>query len=359
MQRRHSRPILALAALLLATPLVAQSPSFSVDFQSFLVPGTRLPDDILVAPFAAVIIPGGAFGLLPSGMTGLVEIDALAQGNDTPLRVSSTGSWLTPANFVFSVDEFATGIPGAVPDVFSEGVVGNMEAAADLYTSRPPVWAACATLAGGNTGTFDGDGVVPFGGPPLGLFEPNPPTFGAVPDRGDNLDAVDWLAVGPPLFFSLDAAYFDPFEAPFANSGTAAANGFSGADVLLTFGGFPFIYAPFPALGLFPTDDVDALMLWDNGDFVFQPPMNPFDWQFAGTDMLLFSLRRASPTIGTPDSLCGLPIEEGDILMPPIGGVGAPAIFIRAETLGLTTVRSGAFTFTGLGDDLDAVTTRR
>jgi len=359
MQRRRYRPILALAALLLATPLVAQSPSFSVDFQSFSVPGVRLPDEILVAPFAAVIIPSGAFGLVPTPITGLIEIDALAQGNDTPLRINSSGSWTTPANFVLSVDEFATGIPGAVPDVFSEGAVGNMEAAADLYLSRPPVWAACTVLAGGNTGIFDGNGIAPFGGPPLGLFEPNFPTFGAVPDRGDNLDAADWLAVAPPLFFSLDEPYPDPFEAPFANSGTAPANGFSGADILLSFGGFPVVYAPPVALGLLPTDDVDALILWDNGDFVFQPPMKPFDWQFAGTDMLLFSLRRASPTIGMPDSLCGLPIEEGDILMPPIGGAGPPAIFIPAETLGLATLRSGVFTFTGLGDDLDAATTRR
>jgi len=50
--------------------------------------------------------------------------------------------------------------------------------------------------------------------------------------------------------------------------------------------------------------------------------------------MLLVSLRRASPTVGMPDSLCGLPIEEGDILMPPIGGAGPPAIFIRAENEG-------------------------
>lgn len=359
MQRRHYRPIIALVALLLATPLVAQNPSFSVDFQSRSVPGVRLPDEVLVAPAAAVIIPSGAFGLAPSPMTWLIEIDALAQGNDIPLRVNTTGTWLTPADFVFSVDEFATGIPGGAPDVSSEGVVGNMEASADLYTSRPPVWSACTVLAAGNFGTFDGNGIFPFGGPPLGLIEPNFPTFNAVPDRGDTLDAVDWLAVGFPLFFSLDAAYPDPFEAPFANSGTAPANGFSGADILLSFGGFPFIYAPFPALGLLPDDDVDALILWDNGDFLFQAPMMPFDWQFAGTDMLLFSLRRASPTIGMPDSLCGLPIEEGDILMPPIGGAGPPAIFIPAETLGLATVRSGVPTFTGLGDDLDAATTRR
>ncbi len=66
--------------------------------------------------------------------------------------------------------------------------------------------------------------------------------------------------------------------------------------------------------------------------------------------MLLFSVRRGSALIGQPDSLMGLPIEEGDILMPPVeGGNGNPAIFIAAEALGLSTSRSG-----GNGDELNA-----
>jgi hypothetical protein len=50
----------------------------------------------------------------------------------------------------------------------------------------------------------------------------------------------------------------------------------------------------------------------------------------------------------------GLPIEEGDVLMPPVaGGNGNPAIFIAAEALGLSTGRSG-----GNADDLNAADSR-
>ena len=87
-------------------------------------------------------------------------------------------------------------------------------------------------------------------------------------------------------------------------------------------------------------DDLDALVLHDaghDGDYT------------AGADMLFFSVRRGSAIIGTPDSIWGAPIEEGDILVPP-GTFGlAPGIFIPAEVLGLATVRSGAGTVWGGG----------
>ena len=59
---------------------------------------------------------------------------------------------------------------------------------------------------------------------------------------GDNLDALDLDTVLPffagPIFISLDSAFPDLFEpTPPANCGTAAASGFSGADVLVTFPG--------------------------------------------------------------------------------------------------------------------------
>ena len=113
-------------------------------------------------------------------------------------------------------------------------------------------------------------------------------------------------------------------------------------------------------------DDVDALVLWENGIAGYQPTTGPFSW-LAGTDMLLYSVRRGSFAIGMPDALFGAPIEEGDILIPvatPAGGF-APGIFIPAEDLGLATVRGGTAAMYGIinpaygadvwADDLDAL----
>jgi hypothetical protein len=72
------------------------------------------------------------------------------------------------------------------------------------------------------------------------------------------------------------------------------------------------------------------------------------------TDMLLFSVRRGSAIIGTPDSIFGLPISEGDILTTPLAGSGNPfpGIYIAAENLGLGTSRT---TPGVVNDDLDAL----
>ena len=58
-------------------------------------------------------------------------------------------------------------------------------------------------------------------------------------------------------------------------------------------------------------------------------------------------------------------LEEGDILVPPIGPATVPGIFIPAEFLGLGTVRTGTFAAYGVmnpaygvdkwADDLDAL----
>jgi hypothetical protein len=151
--------------------------------------------------------------------------------------------------------------------------------------------------------------------------------------------------------------------------GTAAFHAFVGGDVIVTAAPFaaPAVFAPAIALGLdiaagANTDDLDALALWENGSGVYEPSMMPYDWAGGGTDMLLFSVRRGSAVIGLPDSIFGIPIEEGDILTTPLptamGGVSPfPGIFIAAENLGLATVRSG---LTGpFGDDLDALDTTR
>ncbi|MGK0219471.1 MAG: hypothetical protein ACI9HE_002973, partial [Planctomycetota bacterium] len=108
-------------------------------------------------------------------------------------------------------------------------------------------------------------------------------------------------------------------------------------------------------LGLGIGDDLDALILAENGTAGYQPSSMPYDWtglplQGSPPDMLLFSVRANSPIVGMLDSLMGLPIEPGDLLIPPpMQGLGlAPGIFISAESLGLNTSRSG-----GEPDDMD------
>jgi hypothetical protein len=298
------------------------------------------------------VVPGG-LGIIPTpvGVPGSVELDALSYGHDHGLEL------------VFSVDEWAGGDnqpPFNAPDVTSEGTVGGVfDASADVFayngpvvrTTPPPV-----PIQPGNRNIIDGNGFPsPVGGlPGLGLIEVMPPGCG-IGCNGDNLDALDintlMSDVLGPIFFSLDSQFADPLELPVTNTGTAAGNGFSGSDILISAaGGVPRLYAPAAALGLdlngFDTDDLDALILQDHGDGLYDPAV----------DRILFSVRRGSAVIGAPDSLYGIAIEEGDILSVPIpGGIGTPSIYIAAEALGLATVRSGTNQFTPYGDELDAL----
>ena len=313
---------------------------------------------------------GRGLGITPTPL-GYVELDALSYGNDPIDEPFQNGD----IYHVFSVDEFAIGLPGSAVRV--EGALGNMEASADTFIQvktdfpTPPI-------LGDNRAFTDGDGVTPSGAPGVGLIEPNPATVGSyVPpagpaidarDPGDNLDAVDFdttleeVAAGP-IYFSLDSNFADPLEtalgAPGPNTGTALANGFVGGDVIVNPApGAPnVLYASAAALGLdllgADTDDLDALKLWENGIDGYQASVVPFDWVGGATDMLLYSVRRNSAIIGTLDSIFGIPIEEGDILTTPCpagtvlpdgtvcAGGPAPGIFTAAEWLGLATVRSG------------------
>ena len=94
--------------------------------------------------------------------------------------------------------------------------------------------------------------------------------------------------------------------------------------------------------------------MWDNGNGTYDPVLGPYSWISSGTDMLIYSVRRGSRIIGAIDSFCGVPIEEGDLLIPPPSPGMTPMIFIAAEALGLATARSNGVLF---GDDLDAADT--
>ncbi len=371
------------------TPAHGFTPTFSIDFQG---PTIGTPDSFAIGPITegdvltpatgpapgpnppalGPLPPPGIFrtvpAILPSG-PGIRELDALSYGHD-PIRntlIDGIGS------IYFSVDEFATGIPGTPtpPNVATEGALGATEASADVYRSPAPGFLVPPPFpTTGNTLAIDGDGMVsPVPAiPGLGLKDPNPPTPLALPDNGDNLDALDVDTTpndaGTPLYLSLDAGFGDPLEVPPANAGTAMANGFVGGDVLVepVPGAGLILYATAAALGLDKvvgagpdSDDLDALLV-EEVDGILE--------QFApGTDFIAFSVRRGSAVIGKPDSLFGAPIEEGDILTLPVpvgaGGLSPfPSILVPAEWMGLATARSGtAMSLFGLqvGDDLDAL----
>ena len=112
------------------------------------------------------------------------------------------------------------------------------------------------------------------------------------------------------------------------------------------------MWAPAPLLGLdlagFGTDDLDALVIFENGTGV--PEIGPCPAWGGPADMILFSVRMGSAVVGVIDPITGFPIEPGDILMPPPLLGMPPTIFVAAENLGLSTMR-----FFGFPDDVDAL----
>ncbi len=403
--------VLSMCLIAQAQPPANTEPLFSIDFQGPTIgridPCMQLPiteGDILqsiqpgIQPPPPCIItrygpPGTGLGISVTQLN-FKELDALSYGHDwLPIKNIILNHEINPEllqqiGWYFSVDEFAVGLPGVPgPSVTTEGAMGAQEASADIYESRgvmpiiPAAW-------GWNKGLYDGNGgATPFPGPGLNLIEPNPPTFGfydpPLYDEGDNLDALEidhhMIDIQFPVFFSLDAQYIDPLEGRPANTGTAVANGFVGGDVLMTFsfGGPPMLYAPARMLGLddnpqnpdeIDIDDLDALVLLDkhwpeDPQYIPDDTFDPNDptWVPADyADLILYSVRRdsfivrACQSLGWVDPRLGLPIEEGDILIPiydrpdgmplfdGIDGDYDPAILIPAEALGLMTRRSGA-----------------
>lgn len=376
-----------LAILCIAGAASAQV-TFSVDYMSparAVIPATH--GDILTPvgglpaygplPPPMIFIPAGVGGLgiatapmcigTPPGTPCPIEVDALSYGSDFPLR----GGVFIPAHTIeFSVDEFAFGFPGSLlaPNVLSESAAAVADAAADIFGALGlPPGPLPPMPPGANIGLIDGNGLLSGSGavyPGTGLIEPNPPSPGGPAGvDGDNLDAYDFMegpAVAMVAYFSLDAAFLDPLRG-MPNMGSAAANGFLPGMVLFSApGGPPAPYAPPPALGLDllapGSDDLDALALFENGIPGYQPSPGPYMWgPGAPFDMLLFSVRRGSAVIGAPDSVFGIPICEGDVLIPPVvGGLSPfPGIFIAAENLGLATARSMGIAFSADLDGLD------
>lgn len=332
--------------------------------------GAFPPPGLAIPTHGPCVGAGPGLTPCPAIPIGTVELDALSYGMDGPVTFAAIDG---KSEWHFSVDEFAFGMPSPVaPNVESESITMGpfIDSAADVFVDgglfgplpMPPFATPPA-----NTGIVDGNGRRSanslFAYPGLGLIEPTLP--GIPPDLGDNLDAMDvdgvpYPGAAFPVYYSLDASFIDPRNG-WLNSGTAFANGFFGGDVLVSAGPGvpPAVFAPAFMLGLDffgpDTDDLDALVLLENGTGVFEPSAMPFDWLGGMTDMLLFSVREGSAIVGVPDSMFGIPIAPGDILTTPMGPIGTPpAIFIACENLGLDPgpVRGG---FAPHGDDLDAL----
>ena len=313
-------------------------------------------------------VPGASLGLSrysicvghqPGTPCG-IEVDALSFGREIPLENDAAFEY----RFFFTVDEYARGLPAVpAPSISSEAPVGDISA--DILIDHglppgplPPQPGTHAIVYDGN-GETSATGFASFG---IGLIEPNVPGSGlpmAASDPGDNIDAlaIGYMPdLGDPIFFSVDEDFVDPIVT-LNNSGTAGFEGVRGGDVLVaTVGGMAnTIYAQAGQLGLdffgANTDDLDALAIAENGVPGYQRSQVLYDWvptpslvdSGPGTDMLLFSVRRGSAVIGETDSIQGIPIQEGDILVPPVmGGLSPfPGIYIAAENLGMATRRGG------------------
>ncbi len=297
------------------------------------------------------------------------ELDALSLGADARLPVQRSLEIRT----FFSVDSHATGagVPLALPSVTTEAAL--LDQGADVFATR---WLGNlqqqdALATGSNYLKIDGDGFGAGGGVGFqqygsGLNEHNPLTGRwpyAAHDRGDDLDALNLghpaLSMGQSrIYFSLEAGLADPSD-PLGTPAippSAQIAGFSGADILISSPSSNInLYAGAASLGLDPElDDVDAILIAENGTTGYQRSSSPFSWTSDNSDMVVFSVRRGSAIIGQHDSWLGLRICEGDLLAPPRISGQTPAIIVTAESMGL---RSGRDDILDHGDDLDAVTT--
>lgn len=334
--------LLALLGAVLA-PLPVWGQTFSIDALSpEVTTGSEQPGNLYipVALFGPVVPPVTPPAVLNLTMTG--EVDGISFGR-------APSAFSTSAPVFFSLDRGSAGLAGtASSNEFNSGG-GVSEQSGDVFRS---------ILNGSNTIFADGDGVVQAGNPnpaalPLGTgefptfpFPPGPPP--AV--GGADLDALDLRAnlsgPGSPtgrLFFSLSSLTAAPF---------------SGADVLVDptgLGNPPNLYLNEVQLGVLPapfppgSNDLDGLVVFDNGDNIYGP----------GIDIVLFSLAPGSSYLGQLDPLTGLPIEAGDVLIDAASAqaiLGAApgssaAILHKAELLGLRTVRGGFAS----SDNLDAL----
>ncbi len=372
---RHLRPLLvvavAVAALLIvpadklqATPGAGGTLIFSVqgidpahDISAAPVPPgvTCTSADILAAPGAGPVgpctprVPAAPPGPVPWGVTWAPPDLGLNFGGpfSDDLQDLSFGEVLgVEANdYGFSVDPappnggvtVGAPIPAAcapfVPNVTTEA--GGLEAQGDVFTTA-------AVPAGCNTQFTDEAAlglIAPNGGapatPPLDnidalaefTFTPGPCTV--VAGTFATSCAAYTLPVGSPTLGGIPP---DPFTlAPPSGASILAQPGMPPAPPALPggcpLGGFPCVAVGFPALGLAPGDDIDALCWFDV--VPNSAPDLPIGALGAGSpgDIYLYSLTPASPSAPALGGAASI-IRVG-------GGIAGASVVVASATLGL------------------------
>jgi|TARA_B110000037_G_scaffold213074_1_gene267006 hypothetical protein len=130
------------------------------------------------------------------------------------------------------------------------------------------------------------------------------------------------FGVGTGLYWSVDAA--STFLLPYSTGGTEADIWFS--PPVVDFADMPALYAPAVALGLAAGDDINALVVIDDGSAGFS----------IATNLVFLSLATGSPT------LLALGVGPEDVLI--VGGGAALSLALPGAAIGLAP-----------GDDLNAL----
>lgn len=296
----------ASASLDVSSPTVTLCGAGGADFYNNVAPGTGGCD---VGGFPVLDVAAASYGLVFGDDT-----DGASNNEVDP----GLGHLL-----LFSVDQGAVGIAGTPVN----NQAARLQAAGDIFRtlnspSNPPAGAIAAGAC------LPGTTLVPGH-----ALQNNQPDHNFIPTIGPGaingfgaVDELDALEIGGfdvdhdgvrdrPVYFTLDR--FSP-----------SLGAFSPAAIFLAPVGVPAfgVFAPRPALGLRPGDNVDALAIWDR---------NVIGTMEAGLDYALFSLDPNSPTLAGPDMIWGTgdDLSPGDVFLTDFSGTFC--LYVQHNWLGL------------------------
>jgi hypothetical protein len=308
------------------TPPWPENPSFSLEGASAM---SAPPDAILqlnpvVGGPPVIAIPGPALGI---GIVGWDDLASLSYGMEYPNNVTEFLRFSMAPDWTGALD----GLPGTHVNAESMCVAWPGQAIGDEFDAPfpmpPPGMGNTNTQILDENGIADAPGcavppgypvgtLLPAGAPvdDMDALEERPPSF---VDDGSGGGVAGDGTPDRPVFFTL---------AP--GSATLPVMGFSEADIVWSVSAaLPMPYAWSGQLGLIglpggsppPVGDaIDALMVYDNGNQVFDSG----DWVW-------LSLMPNSPTLGV------LGATEGDVLFVDGGTPGVISVLYTADQLGL------------------------
>lgn len=305
------------AAILAVSALPVSAQTMTIDRASASIGACPTnPAHIFEPPAAAGACPGPGPQLnVPDVNYGLGAVD-----DTDALAVNEPSAPNSDYGFVFSADLTSQGL---APTNYRAQFVNN-QAAGDLWRTMAIPTNDPWTVAAGACGAPATLPMAPW--PTLYInqafwnmipFVPPGVAFAGAIDDLDGfdfqlLDTTNNLIADVPFYFSIDPA-----------SAFAAAP----ADIVFKpVGAAPFVWANDWRLGLGPSDDVDALVVWDRN--VIGVP-NP------GADLVLFSLGRGSFALRGPDGVAGTAddFSPADLFVSNLGGTFC--LYMRPGQLGL------------------------